>query len=320
MWRGPRPAIPPPPGAGLTKLADPRRALLGWLTFVVALGVVLGVGWPYGVGREVGRLRRQFVASGYLRTADAKAHAVPVRREEALAALNRAVELAPDDPIVAQAAAQLYVELRAYAEAARWLGRRAGQATPPPAGGMPAPEELLTRVSLAQSLIMTGRAAEGERLLGNVASEVYAARGRRLMPDPLFALMLNNLAYVRCLGKLDLPEALKMVTVAVQLQPGQAAYVDSLGWVEYQLGNYSDAAFHLEQAVRLHMPEESAEMYYHLGSAYARLRKKADARWALQRALALDPSLFEAADELKVLGQDLPHPALAHLPIPDHEV
>lgn len=311
MWRPPPRITPPPPGAGLTKLADPRRALLGWLAFVILVGLVLGLGWPYGVGREVRRLRGELVAAGYLRAAEASAHAVPVRRDKALAALNRAVELAPGDPLVTQAAARLYVELRAYAEAAQWLSRRAREAPPATPGSMPAPEELLTRISLAQSLVMTGRAADGQRMLRQVAAEVNAARERNLMPDPLFALMLNNLAYVNCLGKLDLPEALKMVTGAVQLQPGQAAYVDSLGWVEYQLGRYRDAAFHVEQAVRLHLPAESAEMYYHLGAAYARLGKKADARWALNRSLELDPSFFEAADELKTLGQDLPRPAIA---------
>jgi Tfp pilus assembly protein PilF len=311
MLRAPRPVVPPPPGAGLTKLADPKRALMGWLAFVISVGLVLAVGWPYGVGREVRRLQRELVATGYLRAAEANAHAVPVRRDKALAALNRAVALAPADPIVAQAAAQLYVELRAYAEAAQWLSRRAREAQPPGPGGMPTPDELLTRISLAQSLVMTGRVADGERMLQQAASEVYGARKRNLMPDPLFALMLNNLAYVRCLGKLDLSEALKMVTAAVQLQPGQAAYLDSLGWVEYQLGNYPDAAFHVEQAVRLHLPAESAEMYYHLGAAYARRGQKADARWALKRSLELDPSFLEAADELKTLGQDLPRPALA---------
>ena len=131
-----------------------------------------------------------------------------------------------------------------------------------------------------------------------------------VLPDPLFALVLNNIAYVNSLVKRNLPEALQMVTVAVQLQPTQPAYVDSLGWVEYQLGKYSDAAFHLEQAVRLYLPQESAEMYYHLGSAYARLGKKPDARWALHRALELDPSYLEAQDELRTLSQDLPRPSL----------
>jgi predicted Zn-dependent protease len=310
MLRAPLRVAPPPPGAGLTKLADPRRVLLGWLAFIVLVGLVVALGWPFGVGQGLGHLRREFVAAGYLRAAQADAHAVPARRDQALAALNRAVELSPDNPVIAQAAAQLYVELRAYAEGAQWLSRRAQQSQPPAPGGMPEPEELLTRVSLAQSLVMTGRAAEGERLLQQVEREVYAARERNLMPDPLFALILNNLAYVSCLGKRDLSEALKMVTVAVQLQPTQPAYVDSLGWVEYQLGHYSDAAFHLEQAVRLHMPDESAEMYYHLGAAYARVGKKADARWALHRSLELDPSYLEAVDELKILSQDLPIPSV----------
>jgi len=280
------------------------------VAFVVAVALLAAAAWPFGLGAQVRRLQRGFAAAGYLRAAETAAQAVPVRREAALHALNRAVALAPQDSIVTRRAAQLYVELRAYAEGAEWLSRRQPPAVAAPAGAPLDPEQLLTRVSLAQCLLMTGRATEGEHELQQVEAEVYAARERNAVPDGLFALMLNNLAYVEALGRVNLLDALKMATVAAQLEPTQAAYLDSLGWVEYQMGEHRKGAFHIEQAVRLHLPRESAEMYYHLGAAYARLGKKAEARWALNRSLELDPSFVEAADELKVLGQDLPRPAI----------
>lgn len=308
MFRPAIRSVPPPPGAGLTKLADPRRVLLGWVVFVVAVAVILAAAWPYGAGAAVNRLRRDTAASGYLRAAQRAARDVPVRRDAALAALERAVELSPHDPTIVDAAAQLYVELRAYREAAEWLTAKA--AAPPTTGQTPELDTLLARVTFAQTLMMTGKEKEGARILEQVSTQLHAARERGLMPDPLFALVLNNIAYVNALAERELPAALEMATLAVQLQPTQSAYLDTLGWVEFQLGDYRDAAFHLERAVRLHLPEESAEMYYHLGAAYARLARRDDARWNLARALELDPSYAEAADELRLLSQDLPQPSL----------
>lgn len=290
--------VPAPPGAGLTKVADPRRTLLGWLVFVGLVAAIVAGGWQFGVGDGLRRMRREFVAIGYLQAAQADAGAVPARRAQALTALNRAVQLAPDHPLVTEAAAQLYVELRAYREALQWLPRDSS-------------DGLLSRVTLAQSLIMTGQAAAGDVILARAQGEVQAGHRQGTVPDPLFALVLNNIAYVQAVAGRDLPQALQMATVAVQLEPAQPAYIDSLGWVKFQLGDYLDAAFDLERAVRLHLPAESAEMYYHLGTACARLGRRDEARWNLRRALELDPSYVEASDELRRLSQDLPRPNVA---------
>jgi tetratricopeptide (TPR) repeat protein len=290
--------IPAPPGAGLTKIADPRKVALGWLVFLAALAVLLVVTWPYGTGRTINDMRRQFVAYGYLREAQLKAEAVPVQREAALAALNRATALAPKQSGITDTAAQLYIGLRAYKESIPWLQQTA-QSSP------------LVRVSLGQSLLMTDQREAGERLLAQVLREADVSYRAGTMPPALYALLLNNVGYVHVLAGLRLSESARLITTAVELQPQQPAYLDSLGWARYALGDYLDAAFDLERAVRLYLPGESAEMYYHLGAAYARLGRKQAARVALQKSLTLDPSMDEAAQELKNLSQDLPIPALA---------
>jgi len=292
--------VPAPPGAGLMKIADPRRAKLGWLAFIGAVLVIGGALWPFGLGAQVGRMRREFVALSYVRAALAASEGHPVRRDKALADLARATALAPNHPLVRDNAAQLYVNLRAYKQALPWLRRQQDQS-------------LLTRVSLAQSLLMTGSRQEGAALLARVTQEMHNARRANQMPPQLYALMLNNIGYVRAVADLDVPQGRSLVDAAVNMEPQQAAYVDSMGWVEYKLGNFTDAAFYLERAVRLHLPAESAEMYYHLGAVYARLGRKPAARLVLSRALELDPRYEEARDELKLLSQDLPQPALACL-------
>lgn len=289
--------IPAPPGAGLVKIADPRQVLRGWLLGLAVALVVGAVTWPLGFGRWVDQARRQVVAIGYLQAAEAKAAATPVQREAALAALARAVDVAPPGTQLDDQAAQLYIGLRAYEQALPWL-RRAARTS------------LLAKVSLGQSLLMTARVAEGDQVMLEVLRAARTARQTGQMPDSLYALLLNNIGYVHALAGRDLPQSRDLVQMAVRLRPTEPAFIDSLGWAEYRLGNYSEAAFYLERAVRLYLPQESAEMYYHLGAAYARLNRKHQARKCLERCLALDPSFEEAAQELQQLGQELPQPAV----------
>lgn len=303
MLRLPATRIPPPPGAGLTKIADPRRVALAWL---VCLALALAVGavtWPLGVGRCCQQLRRQYAALGYLREAGQAAQARPARRAEALAALRRAVALAPDHPIVTETAAGLYIDLRAYAEAIPWLRREAASS-------------LEARASLGHCLLLTGQTAEGAGLLSQVLRQANAERRAATMPRPRYASLLNHIGYAHALAGTSLPEARTLIASALRLDPGRWEVIDSLGWVEYRLGNYTEAAFHLERAVRLGLPAESAEVYYHLGAAYARLGRKQEARVYLQRCLRLDPSWAEAGRQLRELGQDLPDPAFVDRPWP----
>lgn len=285
----------------MTKIADPRRVVLGWLVFLGAALVIGAVTWQYGLGSFFGQARRQFVAHGYLVQAQAQANARPVERDAALASLDRAVRLGSDHPQITDEAAQLYIGLRAYKEALPSLRQQTSQS-------------VLTRVSLGQALLLTGHVAEGDRLLRGVLREASAARQSGKISDPLYALLLNDVGYVHALAGIDLTGSRDLIQLALRLEPAQPAFIDSLGWADYRLGDYTNAAFHLERAVRLYLPAESAEMYYHLGAAYARLGHIHDARVTLQRCLDLDGSMTEAARELEQLSQELPAPAVACLP------
>ncbi|MEI6502753.1 MAG: tetratricopeptide repeat protein, partial [Armatimonadota bacterium] len=290
--------IPAPPGAGLVKIADPRAVLRGWLVFLGLVVIVGAATWHLGLGRTLDEMRRQVVAVGYMQEAEAKANATPVQREAALAALERAVALAPERLQIADQAAQLFIGLRAYKEAIPWLR-------------IAAPGSLLARVSLGESLLMTGKRAEGEQIMAEVLRAAYQARQQGQMPPQLFALILNNVGYIHVVAGTDLVESQQLIAAAVAVMPHEPAFIDSLGWAEYRLGDYLNAAFHLEQAVRLHLPNESAEVYYHLGAAYARLGRNREARQALERCLDLDRTFTEAARELDGLRQELPSPAVA---------
>ncbi len=69
--------------------------------------------------------------------------------------------------------------------------------------------------------------------------------------DPNYSDALNYLAYVWAVRGERLDEALRHVQTALSLAPDNAAYLDTLGWIYYQLGRYEEALDLLQQADRL---------------------------------------------------------------------
>jgi tetratricopeptide (TPR) repeat protein len=292
-----------PPGAGRKKVLHPREVLRGWIVSLLVVALIGTLLWSRGLGQAVGQMQREVMAVGYLRAAQRLAVAQPVQRDQALAALARAHQLAPDLPSLAETAVTLYVSLRAYEEALNWLQT---QREP----------DLMTRVNLGQCLLLSGQEAQGLEVLEGAVQEALLQVNSRQLPKQVYALVLNNVGYVYAVAGRHLERAREYIEVAANLEPLQPAYADSLGWILYRGGDYRSAAFYLERAIRLQLPAENAEMYYHLGAVYARLGRIQDARRVLLRSLELDPSWEEAQHELRNLGQSLPPPVLACRPLP----
>jgi tetratricopeptide (TPR) repeat protein len=106
-----------------------------------------------------------------------------------------------------------------------------------------------------------------------------------LRPD--HAAGLNYLGYMWAERGENLPRALEMIQKAVDLDPGNGAYLDSLGWAYFQLGKYDLAEVNLRLASELN-PDDSA-IEEHLGDLCERLGEVAKARTHWKRALALKP-------------------------------
>ena len=94
-----------------------------------------------------------------------------------------------------------------------------------------------------------------------------------------------------------LDEAEELVAKAVQLQPQDRAFADSLAWVYYRQGKYAQALDLLEN-LDPQFVQDNAEAAYHLGAVYAALGRNEDARPYLQQAA---PSIKAAAALLKTL-------------------
>lgn len=109
--------------------------------------------------------------------------------------------------------------------------------------------------------------------------------GRLLELEPEHAPTLNYLGYMWAEQGERLTEALDLVRRAVAQEPDNGAYVDSLGWAQFKLGNYAEARDLLERAARL-VPHD-AVIAEHLGDVYWRLGESDLARVSYRRALEL---------------------------------
>ena len=69
--------------------------------------------------------------------------------------------------------------------------------------------------------------------------------------DPENPNVLNSSGYIEAEEGYNLDRALDLCKQAVRKQPEQAAYLDSLGWVYYKLGKFSEAHRYIKRAYQL---------------------------------------------------------------------
>jgi Flp pilus assembly protein TadD len=104
-----------------------------------------------------------------------------------------------------------------------------------------------------------------------------------LAEDSANADALNYLGYMLADRGVRLDEALGYIRKAVELEPQNGAYLDSLGWVHFRMNNFDLAEQYLLQAIE-RMPNDST-IHDHVGDMYFKTGrlKMAAAHW--ERAL-----------------------------------
>jgi len=100
--------------------------------------------------------------------------------------------------------------------------------------------------------------------------------------SPRHPQALNYLGYMWAERGENLEQALALVERALAIDPDNGAYLDSLGWVYFQMGRHESALEHLERAAEL---EADPVVLEHLGDAYQALGRSADAAEAYTRSL-----------------------------------
>lgn len=120
-----------------------------------------------------------------------------------------------------------------------------------------------------------GRLADAER-------ELRALIDR----DPLDAVALNYLGYLLADKTDRTPEAVRLIERALEVEPDNPAYLDSLGWALFKQGKVAEADGPLGRAAAA-LPANSVIQDHH-GDVLARQGRWAEATAAWQRALAGD--------------------------------
>ena len=110
---------------------------------------------------------------------------------------------------------------------------------------------------------------------------------RILTMDPSDHRAQNTLGFLYAQNGERLDEAGKLVMAALEAEPSNPAYLDSLGWVRYKQGRYSDAIALLQRTVT-HDPS-NAEILDHLGDAYVEAGHEDRAVASWRQALELEP-------------------------------
>jgi tetratricopeptide (TPR) repeat protein len=127
--------------------------------------------------------------------------------------------------------------------------------------------------------------------LGNWAeSEADLRAALALAPDQ--PQVLNYLGYSLVEKQVKLQEALSLIQRAETLRPQSGYIVDSLGWVLFRLGHYTQAVPHMERAIEL-MPVDPI-VNDHLGDVYWSVGRRLEAEFQWHRALSFKPEESEA--------------------------
>ncbi len=129
------------------------------------------------------------------------------------------------------------------------------------------------------------RAAALERL-----GETDASEGLFLSlveSDPDDANAANYLGYMWADRAVYLDKALDLIARAVALDPDNAAYLDSLGWVHYRRGDLDEAERWLRRAADLAGGEGDGTIYCHLGEVLLADDQHEEGRRFLQLGLAM---------------------------------
>lgn len=103
--------------------------------------------------------------------------------------------------------------------------------------------------------------------------------------NPKHTQALNALGYTLADRTRRFKEAHGYIKRAMKLAPNQAAIIDSMGWVQYRLGNYKKSIKHLRQAFKI---DKNAEIAAHLGEVLWVSGSRKAARKAWGDALRID--------------------------------
>jgi len=108
----------------------------------------------------------------------------------------------------------------------------------------------------------------------------------------------NYLGYMWADHNMNLDEAETMIKRALEMEPNNASYLDSFGWVEFRKGKFDLALSNLLNAAKT-VDHDDPVIFEHIGDAYFKLNRISEALESWQKALALDPKNKNLANKIE---------------------
>lgn len=143
-------------------------------------------------------------------------------------------------------------------------------------------EDMMKALDGAEKLSNTNQEKEGVWFMRGAMfekqkkEEQSEAEFRKILEiDPDSSATLNYLGFMLADRNTKLPEALQMITKAVNSDPNNGAYLDSLGWVYFRMGRLQEAEDNIRKA--LVFTPRDATVHDHLGDVLMKESKVRDA-------------------------------------------
>jgi len=174
--------------------------------------------------------------------------------EKGVAVLTENATKKSDAERFALAASQIYIEHKKYDEAEKAIRRALEQK----------PDSLNLLFQLGAVLERQEEYTDAETNFKKV-----------LEKEPGHAGVLNYLGYMLADRGIRLEEALGYIKKAVEIEPYNGAYLDSLGWAYFKLNQFEPAELHLKQAAQIVV--DDATIFEHLGDLYRKLERYGEA-------------------------------------------
>lgn len=194
--------------------------------------------------------------------------------DEAVQELEKMLNNTPKDIETYMTIAQVYSQAKRYPEAETAVRKAIALA--------PKPEDQ------EMARFMLGSVLEREKKFDEAEVEFKQV----LAIDPLNAAAANYLGYMLADRGVRLEESVGYIKKALQLEPNNGAYLDSLGWAYLKMDRPDLAETPLERAGRLITNDPTVEE--HLGHLYLKLGKDNQAQQEWERALKEWPNAVDS--------------------------
>jgi tetratricopeptide (TPR) repeat protein len=207
---------------------------------------------------------------------------------EAVNQLQALMNNTPADRELYLSVAQVYSQAKQFAEAEQAVNKALGYSSKP--------EEQ------EYSRFMLGSIYERQKKY-DMAEEQFK---KVLAVDPLNASAANYLGYMLADQGVRLEESVRYIQKALELEPNNGAYLDSLGWAYYKMDRCDLAEPPLKEAARL--MSDDPTIHEHLGRLYLRMGKETLAQQEWERALKEWPQAVSSdfdADQAAKLQREL---------------